>query len=509
MKKLILLVIAFVLISCQKNGKNNNSSPTDSNTQKVSYQESTEDFVNPGRGFYRYAATNTSSFQPLDKNTLLSYRSGAIVPGTQNKFFSSLVFRNYILDNFKSGPLSQDFLNKMNQDFDIARQAGIKFILRFSYTNDSHVGCSTGSICPPYGDAPLSVVLGQIAQLKPFLQQNADVIACVQEGFIGIWGEGYYTDYFGDASSNAGQNKLLDSNWNARNALLKALLDAVPKDRMIQVRYPQIKQRYVYGISSPISSAALMDDEAFTADDKARIGFHNDCFLADVSDEGTFQDYGNSNSPASLDQATINTLRSYVAADSKFVPVGGESCTNSAKSQCDPTGTAQTEMATFHYSFLNGEYSPDVIGNWANGGCLNTIKNNLGYRFVLENATFPLTVKAGGTLSFNLGLKNVGYASPYNERPAQLILRNSTTSQVVVLTLNTDVRKWYSGEIAINDSVTLPASLPAGTYDLLLNMPDKYSSIAQRPEYSIRCANSNVWEVSTGYNKLNCSIVVK
>jgi hypothetical protein len=509
MVKFNLLAIVFLLlISCQKNGKNNNS-VVDSNSQKITYQESTEDFVNPERGFYRYAATNSSSFEPLSKNTLLSYRAGATIPGTQNKFLSSLVFRNYILDNFKTGPLSQDFLNEIKQDFDIARESGVKLILRFSYTNDTHGGCSTGSICPPYGDAPLSVVLAQIAQLKPILQENADVIACVQEGFVGIWGEGYYSDYFGDASPNGGQDKLLDSNWDARNELLKALLDAVPKDRMIQVRYPQLKQRYIYGISAPISSAALTSTEAFTAAEKARIGFHNDCFLADVSDEGTYQDYGNNNSPSSLDDGTISTLRNYVSADSKFVPVGGESCTNSAKSQCDPAGTAETEMATFHYSFLNGEYNPDVIGNWANGGCLNTIKNKLGYRFVLENATFPLTVNSGGKLAFSLDLKNIGFASPYNERPAQLILRNSTTSEIVVLNLHTDVRKWYSGEIAIKDSLTLPTSVSAGTYELLLNMPDNYTSIAQRPEYSIRCANSDIWDPSTGYNKLNCSVQVK
>lgn len=497
-------------MSCGKHGKADNTEPVeDSNTQKVVYQESTEDFVNPERGFYRYSSTNTSSLQQLSKNTLLSYRAGAIIPGTQNKFFSSLVFRNYILDNFKSGALSQDFLNKIKQDFETAREAGVKLILRFSYTNDTHGGCSTGDICPPYGDAPLAVVLAQISQLKPVLAENADVIACVQEGFVGIWGEGYYTDYFGDASSNAGQKKLLDSNWEARNLLLKTLLDAVPKDRMIQVRYPQLKQRYVYGISAPITSAALTNQEAFTSEDKARIGFHNDCFLADFSDEGTYQDYGNSNSPASLDDGTINALRNYVAADSKFVPVGGESCTNSTKSQCDPTGTAKTEMATFHYSFLNGEYNPDVINNWANGNCLNTIKNNLGYRFVLESTTFPLTVNSGTKLVFSINLKNAGYASPYNERPAQLILRNSATSEIVALNINTDVRKWYSGEITINDSLTLSASIPAGTYELLLNLPDKYASIAQRPEYSIRCANADVWEASTGYNKLNCSIGIK
>ncbi len=264
MKKLNVLFFVLLLVcSCNKNGKNNNSTD-DSNSQKISFQESTEDFANPERGFYRYASTNTSSFQPLNKNTLLSYRSGATVPGSQNKFFSSLVFRNYILDNFKTGPLSEDFLNKMKQDFDIAREAGVKLILRFSYTNDTHGGCGTGSICPPYGDAPLSVILAQISQLKPILQDNADVIACVQEGFVGIWGEGYYSDYFGDASPSGNQgDKLLDSNWDARNKLLKALLDAVPKDRMIQVRYPQLKQRFVYGIAAPITSDALTGQRSF------------------------------------------------------------------------------------------------------------------------------------------------------------------------------------------------------------------------------------------------------
>lgn len=508
MKKMNLIFIALLfLFSCHKNGKNTNPAE-DVNSQKVTYQESTEDFVNPERGFYRYSSTNTSSLVPLDKNTLMSYRTGATVPGTQNKFFSSLLFRNYILDNFKTDPLSQDFLNKMNQDFEVAREAGIKIILRFSYTNDSHGGCSTGSICPPYGDAPLSVVLAQINQLKPYLQQNADVIACVQEGFIGIWGEGYYSDFFGDASPSGGHDKLLDSNWIARNAVLKALLDAVSKDRMIQVRYPQLKQRYIYDISTPVSSAAMAESEAFTESDKSRIGFHNDCFLADASDEGTYQDYGNNSSAASLNETTIDALRKYVAADSKFVVVGGESCTNSAKSQCDPAGTAKTEMAMMHYSFLNAEYNPDVIGNWANGGCLKTIKNDFGYRFVLEDATLPKTVTAGGSLAFNLNLKNAGYASPYNERPVQLILRNSASSEIITLTLHTDVRKWYSGEIAVKETLTLPDTIPAGTYELLLNMPDEYASIAKRPEYSIRCANSDVWEASTGYNKLNCSIQV-
>jgi hypothetical protein len=48
-----------------------------------------------------------------------------------------------------------------------------------------------------------------------------------------------------------------------------------------------------------------------------------------------------------------------------------------------------------------------------------------------------------------------------------------------------------------------------GKYDLLLYMPDKYSSIANRTEYAIRLANNDVWEEATGYNKLNATITIE
>ncbi len=62
------------------------------------------------------------------------------------------------------------------------------------------------------GDAPKDIVFGHIAQLGPILTKNADVINCIQMGFIGTWGENYYTDFFGDAPTNANQGKLLDEN---------------------------------------------------------------------------------------------------------------------------------------------------------------------------------------------------------------------------------------------------------------------------------------------------------
>jgi hypothetical protein len=63
-----------------------------------------------------------------------------------------------------------------------------------------------------YVHAPKKIVLQHITQLAPVFKKNADVIAVLQEGFIGIWGENYYTDYFGDASDN-GVKRIMDSSW--------------------------------------------------------------------------------------------------------------------------------------------------------------------------------------------------------------------------------------------------------------------------------------------------------
>ena len=117
--------------------------------------------------------------------------------------------------------------------------------------------------------------------------------------------------------------------------------------------------------------------------------------------------------------------------------------------------------------------------------------------------------KKGATIKVSINLDNVGYASPFNPRPMQLVLRNSSTGAVKTFSFTTDIRKWFSGSIALEQEFSLPADITAGEYDLLLNLPDKYTSISSRFEYAIRLANADVWEEVTGYNKLNYKLVVE
>ena len=140
---------------------------------------------------------------------------------------------------------------------------------------------------------------------------------------------------------------------------------------------------------------------------------------------------------------------------------------------------------------------------------MENIKKNLGYRFVLVNGIFPgQPVTAGMQFKFTLNLRNEGYASPYNQRPARLVMRARTGSKEYIFDLSADVRRWFSGNASVAGTITTDIGMPKGVYDLFLYLPDAATSIAGRAEYAIRLANKDVWEPATGYNKLNATVTI-
>ncbi len=290
--------------------------------------------ANPERGFYHHTETHYcadgTGYTPLDVSTLRNFR-------TQENI--TQILRVFYLEKFAGqDALDKAYLDKVRADFRTIRAAGVKAIVRFAYA-------LPGDGWPPptpYGDAPLPRVLKHINQLTPILRENSDVIELVQEGFIGLWGEGYYTDYFSDP---ADPSIVTDQNWADRKAVTDALLRALPRDRMIQVRTPYMKQR-TYGV--PTGTAGGLDAaHAYDGSPVARIGHHNDCFLASPDDFGTYL-----SDPIELD-------KDFVAQDSNYLPQGGETCAvNSPRSDWP---SASAEMASMHFSFLNTDYNQDVL----------------------------------------------------------------------------------------------------------------------------------------------------
>ncbi|MBX9851266.1 MAG: DUF4832 domain-containing protein [Cytophagaceae bacterium] len=499
MKILVLILLLIFNLSCVNSNKE----------ISITYQPSDEDFPNPERGFYRYSDTHSDNYSLLSENALRNYRNPQEAKNGKYEVVSTLVFRYFVFNNFQNTALDSNTLENIRKDFQTVRAAGVKIIPRFTYTISPRPGdCPTGFACPPYGDANKEMVLKHIEQLKPILNENADVIACVQMGFIGIWGENYYTDFFGDASTNATQGKLLDKDWQDRIDVLKALLNAIPKDIMVQVRYPQFKQRYVYGINSPVSALPLTESEAFTDSEKARIGFHNDCFMASEDNFGTYTDYGNSETPS---VSAITPLRKYMSEDSRYVVTGGETCSDgySPQNDCEPQGKALQEIKDFHYSYLNADFNNEVNNDWAEGGCINDIARKLGYRIMLKKGMYPESIERGKDFNISIELENIGYASPFKARSVEFIMRNKSSGETQKFNFDTDVRKWYSGPVVLKGSFQIKKDFLAGEYELLLNLPDKYESLKTKPEYSIRLANEKTWEPTTGFNKLNHTLIIK
>ena len=479
-------------------------------SRRVTYRESFVDFPNPERGFYIPIQTSTAQFVPLDSSVLASYRKQPQRTAKANySVYCTLVYRAYRLETFKDKPLDKPFLTQVQADFDIARATGVKLILRFAYTDKATTGDCPDQykICPPYGDAPKAIVLEHIRQLSSLLSGNADIIAVLQMGFIGIWGENYFTDYFGDASTN-GLSVVPDSSWRDRNAVLSALLNALPPDRMVQVRTPQIKQRFVYGPQAPVTSAPMDTATAYNQMPASRIGFHNDCFMASPDDYGTFYDIGNSTTKRG---PATDQLRRYMAQDSRYTAVGGETCDDafSPQNDCAPAGRIEQEMALMHYSYLNASYNNDVNNDWQTNGCMAAIQRRLGYRFVLRDATLPAVAKAGQSLPIDISMDNVGYAAPYNPGPIELVLRNISTGSLHAFPIESDLRRLLPGQHRLQYSIRLSADLKPGRYELLLNLPDGYASLAKNPVYSKRLANEGLWEERTGYNKLNHSLTIQ
>lgn len=428
----------------------------------ISYLEDQTDFLNPERGFYGQALSSSDSPSPIAPAYFEQLKGQNI----------TLIRMLYSLPTFRSKAISPDFLQRMQEDMDLIRKNGFKIILRFAYNyNESAVRL----------DAPLNIVLSHIDQLAPLLQKNADVITMMEAGFIGEWGEWHDSS---NGLANPGDMK----------TILFKLLAALPKSRAVVVRYQQAKK----DIFS--TNEALGESEAFNQSNRSRTGHHNDCFLASDEDWGTY--WPN-------DTASLSAQKQYLNQENKFLPQEGETCNcNPPRSDCS---VAVKELEKMRWSALNKEYIDCVLNGWKTQGCYDEISKRLGYRFRLLTSDISKSAKVDSTLTLNLTIKNDGFASPYNARTMELVLRSKSDGTVTRIKLNQDPRKWLPdsiNNIKVNVNVTIPSSVSPGEYDMLLNFPDPAIALNTKPAYSIRLANQDLWEPATGYNSLQATVMI-
>ena len=425
---------------------------------EANFKATDADFANPERGMYVWAANDLAAWTQAqaDAQFAAGYR---------------IVYAPVRLDAHAGEALPATLLAKLADGFATARRAGLKVIPRFLY---NYPAGETGY--QKAQDAPLERVLGHIGQLKPVLAANRDVIAYLQAGFIGAWGEWHTSS--NDLTVPAARTQIRD-----------ALLDALPADRFLQVRYPP------YLMAWAPQAARWGDGSA-----ASRIGVHNDCFLASSTDVGTYSDHA----------ATRGRERQYVAALSRTAPFGAETCNPAdavnptPRTNCDDI---LREGRQFGLTYLNDSYYRTLFHTrWQTQGCLAEVKRSMGYRFALVTLRHSAAVVAGQSGALALTLRNSGWARAYNPRAVQIVLRHRANGSVVRIPLaSIDPRAWLPGQTSqASARFAVPGATPTGAYDVLLALPDGAASLAGDVRYSVRPANADAaarrqgWDAALG-----------
>lgn len=134
-----------------------------------------ENFSGQEQGYYMATETSDSDFRRLSVNDLQGHFNGSYGPS---------VFRNYVLNGALESDISPDLTNNLFADFNTLRQVGLTAIIRFSYSPTANLDFIDQNASKSNEDMLEERVLANIAQVSSVLKDNADVLTCVQIGFV-------------------------------------------------------------------------------------------------------------------------------------------------------------------------------------------------------------------------------------------------------------------------------------------------------------------------------------
>lgn len=449
---LILAVAAmFSAVACNPDNKPGNEYE---GLAHQTYVESEAVFPNPERGFYFVKDFHSAADALITPSSIKMQR-------TLNR---TITYNGYYPKDYMNGDIGEEFIQMMKSNMQILRDSGAKCVLRIAYSD---------SEAEKPWDPTLEVVLRHIENIKPVLQEYGDVILTFQAGFVGVWGEWYYTDNFISNPKNPQEHSL-------RKQVTDAMLAALPADRTISLRTPMFK-RMMYAEDY---TDTLTLETAYNGTPRARISGFNDCFGASQNDQGTF-----SNSES----------REFWKKDTRYTLMGGETCAISKYCLCE---NSLKDMEDYHWTYLNSGYNGKVLGRWRTDGCMDEIERRLGYRLSLTDVYTDASPVPASDCRVVLKLQNSGFAAPMNPRAVELVFVDGKGKATVTELKDIDPRYWFAKEaVTIDRIVKIPADA-TGNCALYLNLPDPETTLHDNPLFSIRLANDGIWDETTGYNKV-------
>lgn len=454
----------------------------------IDYSEMVGTLNNPGAGYTStmWAVCNpgeTKVYNPSSNLVLFFIDIGNFSSGINGTTDDS--------GNYTDGTdydLDETFFKAWDETLQNCRNNGCMVALRFRYD-------ANGKDNPE--PASFEQVLNHIQQIKDsgLLEKYSDILAYVESGFVGKWGEQHGGKY---------------TSVQYKAQVLEAMLQAVPSPIPVTVRTPDIFAEWAGIKRSELNDTELINsltESQYTTDiqtNKDRIGLYNDGYMGSDSDLGTY-----ANREIETDWLHNQTFTSYF---------GGEFSGNLSWAQKYDTylpENAIPEMYKTHLSYINGnifqlykdytfsaEYDVDGVDNSAYYGenVYQFIRDHIGYRFVLRNSEITSETVQGGDVQVNFEVENTGFAGVIPSVQSYVILEKDGVYTLAESDI--DCHDWQSCTKSIETlDIKIPDNLPSGEWNVYikLNMGTEADTM-NMSNRSIRFANNDTWNGALGAN---------
>ena len=450
---IIFLIFPLLILIMGKNISNANE-----------YEESKETLRNPDRGFYKLV-----QIELQEGNENFSDFEDKIEDIKKEDTDVSIISFQLNLKKFVSKTqLSEKKLEDINQYFSIMRKYGYQVIFRVVYD-------SKGEENP---EPEFDEILMQIDSLKDIYTKNQDIILVVEAGFLGSYGEWHDGKY--------------DEDKEKRNELIKKLLDTIPESIQINLRRPSFITDYIE------NNKTVTKENAFSNDEIARLGLHNDGYLASDTDLGTYEKDERNESLIWQEKQTLFTI------------FGGE-CQNKDSVYTD-LEKAIADMKKRHCVYLNKTYDREVKEKWKqvqysnNSDIYNSetgykyIQDHLGYRLVLRESDIQMQPNTGN-IEIEMNIENVGFANIVRKKQVEVILKNGDKKYNIKTDI--DIReKEKDGFYKFTILEKIPGNIDIGNYEVYVNIQEPFESLQDNDNYKIKLANINMWDTNVGGNHI-------
>lgn len=466
-----------------------------------------EPVENPERGFrLEHIMKASDLLNPYHKINYASNMADLISKDENSYHEKTKVTQLYFfLTDYLGTKIPDHAFRNMQVIFDEIKKSGYKVILLFAYRYDETCAYET------YDD-----IKRHLIQLKPFLQKNESLIYAFQAGFLGLWGEWHHSG--------------LDNSLFHRQVVIRDILQNIPANKKVQVRETIYKTNAAGFIRRNMSSPLLY--LPLSKEDYNRIGFQNAYFVLDQGPHADWDYRWPDKDYFMVEKEAISTVVDGEMPydgngiyDFNLLASGNQGGWQAAKRM---RTHAHSSFSLVHNYKLNiaawkkqlispvqllndkidvtDEYFLDNQEHQVSRTSYEYIRDHLGYRFQLKEATIPISVAPGDSASFSIQLKNFGFAPLINKRPVYLAVINEKNEVSEFLT-SADALKWLPSNDThvINYTIRLDNSFTAGTYKVGIWMPDESNELRYDSRYAIRFANGNMewWRDSNNKYLIN------